>query len=478
MREDNEDSLFAVVSQDSSTQAGYSGTPITGAGLLILADGMGGRAHGKVASETATVTIYRELAHVLALRRRVDTDYLCGSVTKAIAKANAKINDLADVKPDAGGMGTTVAVALIVRDQIVVGHVGDSRAYLLSGDDSTLHLLTEDHSLVQDEVRAGRLTAEQARRSKNRNVITRAVGVDSTVDADVSTTQISPGMVAHLIVSSDGMHGSVTEAEIVQVLRENASSPQDAAEALVNAARNNGARDNITVVVAMIDTRFDTDSYGIIGLDGVQHPLDSEFGAKPYSRKLPWLTSANLLAFAIGMVIMGAIAWRFFPSAIPTKSTPNILMPITISAPHSVAPGTPLMSVNYAPPTTVIKGPLNPNYLNWEAGNVFTVDDRAKHDLVSVDVSTDKVILSKPDSGIAVLSSTPTKSFTTSDNNGNHYASLSSPPALVITSTSGSVVRIIGVGQLISPAAIQIAPSGDIVVIDGGVLKRFVAVSR
>ncbi len=218
-RETNQDSVLAILAQnllpkrqlapaaakpvsrrDQNPAASY----VQSSALLILADGMGGRASGQLASETAAKSVYRELAHTLAMQDGVDAPYLEKALDGAIQQANNRIHQLAAKKAEAEGMGTTCTAALVMYDMICIGHVGDSRAYLCSGleSDEPMHrdaqpagiaLLTADHSVVAGEVRAGRLTEEEARLSRFRNVITRAVGVDLDVEPDVFTCPVPEG---------------------------------------------------------------------------------------------------------------------------------------------------------------------------------------------------------------------------------------------------------------------------------------------
>jgi protein phosphatase len=200
--------------------------------LYAVADGMGGHQGGEVASRTA----------IEALRAAVASGR---AINDAIASANAAVLEKATGEPDLEGMGTTLtAVVATVGDTLLIGHVGDSRAYLLRDD--ALERLTEDHSLVEELVREGRLTPEQAEVHPQRAIITRALGVDPDIDVDLYTARVRAG--DRVLLCSDGLTTMVRERDIARLAR----SERDArvvADTLVEAANEAGGDDNITVVV-------------------------------------------------------------------------------------------------------------------------------------------------------------------------------------------------------------------------------------
>ncbi|MEZ5171507.1 MAG: Stp1/IreP family PP2C-type Ser/Thr phosphatase [Acidimicrobiia bacterium] len=200
--------------------------------LFAVADGMGGHRAGEVASATA----------VEALRASV----AAGSpVDDAIRAANAAVLEKSDADTDLAGMGTTMTAVVSPGDgDAVIGHVGDSRAYLLH--EGELSQLTDDHSLVEELVREGRLTSEQAEVHPQRSIITRALGIESDVDVDRYTV---PAVVGdRVLLCSDGLTTMVRADDIASILRRE-PHPGHAAEQLVDAANEAGGEDNITVVV-------------------------------------------------------------------------------------------------------------------------------------------------------------------------------------------------------------------------------------
>ncbi len=204
--------------------------------LFVVADGMGGHAAGEVASTVAVQTItatYFEAAH---------GDVLQG-LAQAIKQANEAILTIARENVGRAGMGTTLVAAVLCQGILYVANIGDSRAYIVRN--GKLRQLTEDHSWVAEQVRAGVLTEEQARNHVHRNVITRSLGTQINVTADVFVEPAREGDT--LLLCSDGLHGYVNDTTIAEVVLGN--SPEDAAKTLVNLANDAGGPDNITVSI-------------------------------------------------------------------------------------------------------------------------------------------------------------------------------------------------------------------------------------
>jgi PPM family protein phosphatase len=217
--------------------------------LFAVADGMGGAQAGEVASRLAAA----------AFREYHEADQLAPDerLQAIIKEANRRIYDRARRDSDASGMGTTVTAALLMRGQVILGHVGDSRAYRIR--DGELEQLTEDHSLVGDLMRSGRLTAEEAEAHPQRSVITRALGTDPEVDVDTQSVDVRPGDL--FLLCSDGLTTMVGDEDILGIL---AAAPtlDDAARELVRAANTGGGEDNVTVVL-----------FGVVGDDAVDETL-------------------------------------------------------------------------------------------------------------------------------------------------------------------------------------------------------------
>lgn len=212
-------------------------------GLALLADGMGGHNAGEVASNIAIEMLGRQLNEVGEdeIGREV-------AVHNAVADANSAIFDKSASQPLYQGMGTTLVLTLFRGNSLTVGHVGDSRIYRLRG--GALERLTADHSLLQELVAGGFMTEEEAQASVSKNVITRALGIEHTVEVEVGHHAIAAGDV--YLLCSDGLTDMADDNAIAHLLMEYGDNPQTAAAALVQLANRNGGKDNISVVVVRV----------------------------------------------------------------------------------------------------------------------------------------------------------------------------------------------------------------------------------
>jgi protein phosphatase len=210
--------------------------------LFAIADGMGGAKAGEVASGLAV--------EALQLRPDLSGDHE-DYVVELIQEANRRVHTRATEDAEASGMGTTMTVALVDADneRVTFGHVGDSRAYRIRNGE--LQQLTDDHSLVGELIRSGKLTREEAEVHPQRSVITRALGTDPDVDVDTFVVETQPGDI--YLLCSDGLSGMVSDAGILRIVADNRGDLQAAAKALIAAANRGGGDDNITVVVFALD---------------------------------------------------------------------------------------------------------------------------------------------------------------------------------------------------------------------------------
>jgi serine/threonine protein phosphatase PrpC len=207
--------------------------------LFVVADGMGGAQAGEVASRIAVESFQPGLQD--ASRPELELAELAHA-------ANARIHELSHSNAEQAGMGTTLTAVYVGEEEVAIAHVGDSRAYCLR--EGQLLRLTDDHSLVDELMRQGRLTPEEAVEHPQRSVITRALGPEGTVDVDTRSFRARPGDV--YLLCSDGLTTMLTEEEILALLLANPSL-RDAAEALIAAANEAGGRDNITVVLIRLE---------------------------------------------------------------------------------------------------------------------------------------------------------------------------------------------------------------------------------
>ena len=232
-------------------------------GAFVVCDGIGGAAAGDIASKLAAETFLRALGHPVAQPRRTSPKVTSGPNTaqypashphtrlnEAIRAANQAVFRHSRKSQSLHGMGTTLVAAFLDAatdsDTLWLAHVGDSRGYRFRH--GTLQLLTEDHSLVEEQVRAGTLSPREAAASPLRNIITRAVGSQPTVEPDIAEHTTQPGDL--YLLASDGLTRELADAEIANILtRTSVSTLEAACQALIDAANAHGGRDNITVLL-------------------------------------------------------------------------------------------------------------------------------------------------------------------------------------------------------------------------------------
>ena len=231
-REHNEDNMAYVIPKDQQVMA------MKGA-LFIVADGMGGHAAGEVASEIAVDTVSN--AYYMDDNEDVATPLL-----QAIKRANASIYQRAAENMLRSGMGTTCVAAVLRGDMSYIANVGDSRAYLVRGNQ--VRQISQDHSWVAEQVRAGLLTEDQARTHAQRNVITRCLGTQPDVEVDVFREPLQEGDC--LVLCTDGLSGLVSDEELLRIVEQ--SVPQESVYHLVERANENGGPDNITAIVVRV----------------------------------------------------------------------------------------------------------------------------------------------------------------------------------------------------------------------------------
>jgi protein phosphatase len=222
--------------------------------IWIVADGMGGHAGGQVASRLTVEVTGRSLLRRLSraeeeLRLNRTPVDVKACIVAAIREACATVYDTAAETPELSGMGSTVTAMLAYGPSVWIGHVGDSRAYLIRNNE--IRQVTEDHSLVQEQVAAGLITPEQAKHSMIRNIITRSIGFERDVRVDAETFAFERG--DHVLLCSDGLTGHVEDDEILQIVSQ--LPRRNVPTKLIELANARGGEDNSTVVLATAVSR-------------------------------------------------------------------------------------------------------------------------------------------------------------------------------------------------------------------------------
>jgi PPM family protein phosphatase len=227
-------------------------------GLAVLADGMGGYNAGEVASGITVSVLTTEIKHRLQDASPVERNKASGEelgvalLRDNVQKANASIYHAAQSQPQYAGMGTTVVAGLFYDNRVAVAHVGDSRMYRLRGEEFVP--ITRDHSLLQEQIDSGMISPEDARRSKNKNLVTRAVGVEAEVEAEVHVHDVQVGDI--YLLCSDGLNDMVEDEDIGSTLQMLQANLPLAASQLVQMANDNGGRDNVSVILVKIKGEF------------------------------------------------------------------------------------------------------------------------------------------------------------------------------------------------------------------------------
>ena len=243
VRPHNEDSIFG----DADT------------GLVVLADGMGGYNAGEVASGIAVNVVSGGLSAELSSGRELSKVDVQSGLTHAalllqqqIAAANKGIYEAAQTRPECAGMGTTIVAAVFHGNRVSIGHIGDSRCYRLRGE--KFEQLTHDHSLLQEQIDAGQLTPEQAKYSLNKNLVTRALGIEAIVPPDITEYRLEADDI--YLLCSDGLTDMVEPDVLHTLVSRGRTNLTRAAADLVDLANENGGRDNISVILVHVPADY------------------------------------------------------------------------------------------------------------------------------------------------------------------------------------------------------------------------------
>ena len=227
-------------------------------GLLVLADGMGGYNAGEVASGMATTVIVTEMQQIMTKVQPYEVDEKTKQQVAArlmreqVLKANTSIYQAAQSQPQYAGMGTTLVTCLFYDNKILVAHLGDSRLYLAR--EGKFKQVTRDHSLLQEQIDSGLITPEQAKHAQHKNLVTRALGIDPSVEPEIHEYPVKPGDI--YLLCSDGLCDMVEDEDIGMAVETLGRNLPLAAQQLVQMANDNGGRDNVSVILVRVLREF------------------------------------------------------------------------------------------------------------------------------------------------------------------------------------------------------------------------------
>lgn len=434
-------------------------------GLYVVADGMGGMAGGEIASRVTVETVPDVVQEVL--NEQTDgagPQALAEALREALEAANNAVFTQARANPELRGMGTTCVAALIRDGQAVIGNVGDSRIYLFRH--GRLEQLTDDHSLVQEHVRAGELTEQEARESRYKNVITRAVGIARSVEPDIELVDLEPGDT--LLLCSDGLTNMVPEPEIERLLDD--IDVADACKRLVDAANRNGGADNITTVIVRygpyVPASFAEAPAGLPASSVLQLPPTA---VRPQSRVGTIVLSALVLILAVALFTVGRDVYHF------TTGWPFIAHnspPKPVVAPPPAPPD--YAHLSYSDPVVVMnKGVRGAPVACDATGNVFVIASESGTVLkVSPDGKSSVFVASD-----AVPKPYHVNRHWATDSQGNMYVSSFVEKRITKYDPTGTRLGSPGEGKLKGPEGLAVDAKGDIYVADNGRLKVLLAQS-
>lgn len=415
---------------------------------LIVADGMGGRNAGEVASRAAVEAVSQAILNNISI---TDTHAL---LRFAVEAAHLAVQQRADESPLYEGMGTTLVIALVKDDQLWVAHVGDSRAYLLRGE--RLIPLTEDHTFVAEQVRAGGMSLEQARHSRFRHMLTRAVGTNAEYTPDISTVELERGDA--ILLCTDGLTNMLSEEEIAHLVRRYRHRPEQACQSLIDSANASGGQDNITVLLA-VDSR---DTVATIS-DGEELQTVSELPTvrEPLNRAMR-LARRVPLGYAVAAGVLVVVLFTVWGILAARKPQPAPLPP--------PPPVIDLARVRYSEPQVLLNKPLRGAPLVVDPqGRIYTMSEQGRVLCISPE---GKILMTakEPFSGAVSPDIKPDMVYFAVDVQGNLYVCDRANRRILKYRPDGQLVGTIGERKLTRPAAIAVGADGSVYVVDAGKL--------
>jgi serine/threonine protein phosphatase PrpC len=435
--------------------------------ILIIADGMGGRNFGEKAAELATCTVQETLADLL----RVDSPHrmsIPDALQASLHRANLAVFEVAQEDPNCEGMGTTCVVGVIEDSRLYLAYVGDSRAYFLRN--GVLEQLTEDHSYVAEQVRAGLMTEEAARRSRFRNVITRAVGIEDRMVSDVA--EYSLDGVDSVLLCTDGLTNMASEADIQEIIAL-APTAEVAANWLVSLANRNGGLDNITVIFVRLDVTPENDLRGTLApTDDLPEDAFIPEAERVKSGNARRLTM-GLFAATFAATFLVAMLFYFGSVLLMNGYRFTPFPPFLVQPPKTFSSGPTIRldALGYDAPIVIYKASrLRGTQLTRSA------DDGALTALTAtgevINISPGGRVLSKFSGGETPAPKTAHSNVhLVKDRQGNLYVSNAVTKTIVKYNKIGEQLKSIDRGKLLKPEALAVGDDGSVYVIDAGLLK-------
>jgi len=448
-------------------------------GVLIIADGMGGRNFGEQAAAAAVETVEESLAEMLDSRDRGEV-VMADVLASALRKANSRVYELASADEDRKGMGTTCVAAVIEGERMYVAHAGDSRAYLLR--EGALQQLTSDHSYVAEQVRAGAISEEGARKSRFRNIITRAVGIEPTLEAEVVDTEVRPGDT--VLLCTDGLSNMVEEEDIARTLAQSAT-PQAAADKLVGLANRNGGKDNITAVVARLQAGTRTLRMQVADLARPDAEGGHENGISssivPARRPALWPVLA-VLFLALGLGATGWLARLMRHDGYTFQAAPPFAVkPIPPPPPRPLDPA----HVAYEAPAAFYYNPIRGSFLSVNPKDGLVTVATLSGTLVALTAPSGSLkykyalpfIKQQSSAPAGALGASGVTLHTALDPQGNLYVSDAVAKTITKYSPNGEALGLVAHNTpgkpktLLNPQAIGVAGDGTVYLVDAERLK-------
>ena len=474
-RSNNEDCL-AVLDRDR--------VPLRADAVLIIADGMGGRANGEEASGIAVKVVRETLMEMLDPANEKRLPPAEDILAAAIRRANSTVYELSQEYPDTPGMGTTCIAALVSEGILTLAHVGDSRAYLIRG--SSIKPLTNDHTYVADQVKAGNMSNDDARSSRFKNVITRAVGIGPTVQPDFETIALLDSDT--ILLCTDGLSNTLKEIEMLEVVSQS-NSAQGTANALLEAAKAGGVSDNVTVIAVRVTADVQsgriklsentsesngngTRDYTKLKPEARPAPAVKVTPQRTRGKKAP-LGGIESIALASISAVIGAVVIAVALGLLGYLKTPEIFGDDSSGDSCYSSSFLPdYVSLRYQPPAQVYYKPLRPNFLIVTNSGVFVALQSSGR---VVHLSTLGVAEGNVPADAIIPDSQDQPSYYAADAAGDLYESDGWSGSISQSSADGATHRQVVTG-LTKPESIALDQAGDIFVIDNSELFEIRAI--